>query len=146
MELKLNAGVEIIIERMKSHPEEFIEDKGSLIDGDTVVRGRWHKIILAVLTKKKVRVVKNKQEDVYWKELSWMTDEEIDALYDGFMEMMRNKFTGDVMVKLAGETQQVEEEGLTVPHIARFNNSNRYSYEWADPRSVTGFFAKKETK
>ena len=136
MELKLNAGVEIIIERMKSHPEEFIEDKGSLIDGDTVVRGRWHKIILAVLTKKKVRVVKNKQEDVYWKELSWMTDEEIDALYDGFMEMMRNKFTGDVMVKLAGETQQVEEETELVTQSLTHMQSNRYSYGWVDPTKL----------
>jgi len=146
MELKLNAGVEILIERMKSNPEEFIEDKGSLIDGDTVVRGRWNKIILAVLTKKKVRVVKHRQEEVYWKELSWLTDEEIDALYDAFMEMMRNRFTGDIMVKLAGETQQVEEETPEAVSTATFNTKNRYSYGWVDPRSVTGFFTKKETK
>ena len=143
MELKLNAGVEILIERMKSNPEEFIQEKGSLIDGDTVVRGRWNKIILAVLTKKKVRVVKRQTDDVYWKELSWLTDEEVDALYDAFMEMMRNRFTGDIMVKLAGETQQVQEEEITVPHIARFNNSNRYSHGWTDP---IGFFKRKETK
>jgi hypothetical protein len=110
MELKMNAGVEILIERMKSNPEEFIDEKGSLVDGDTVVRGRWNKIIISVLTKKKVRIVKKQTEDVYWKELSWLTDEEIDALYDAFMETMRNRFTGDIMVKLAGETQQVEQE------------------------------------
>jgi len=143
MELKLNAGVEILIERMKSNPEEFIQEKGSLIDGDTVVSGRWNKIIIAVLTKKKVRIVKKQTEDVYWKELSWLTDEEVDALYDAFMEMMRNRFTGDIMVKLAGETQQVQEEEITVPHIARFNNSNRYSHGWTDP---IGFFKRKETK
>lgn len=106
----MNAGVEILIERMKSNPEEFIDEKGSLVDGDTVVRGRWNKIIISVLTKKKVRIVKKQTEDVYWKELSWLTDEEIDALYDAFMETMRNRFTGDIMVKLAGETQQVEQE------------------------------------
>jgi len=147
MELKLNAGVEILIERMKSNPEEFIQEKGSIVDGDTVVSGRWNKIILAVLTKKKVRVVKRQTDDVYWKELSWLTDEEVDALYDAFMEMMRNRFTGDIMVKLAGETQQVEED--TVPQAistATFNTKNRYSYGWVDPRNPSGFFAKKETK
>ena len=146
MELKLNAGVEILIERMRSNPEEFIQEKGSIVDGDTVVSGRWNKIILAVLTKKKVRVVKRQTDDVYWKELSWLTDEEIDALYDAFMEMMRNRFTGDIMVKLAGETQQVEEETELVTQSLTHMQKNRYSYGWAYPKSVTGFFAKKETK
>lgn len=131
----MNAGVEILIERMKSNPEEFIDEKGSLVDGDTVVRGRWNKIIIAVLTKKKVRIVKKQTEDVYWKELSWLTDEEIDALYDAFMETMRNRFTGDIMVKLAGETQQVEqEEPELVTKSMKYMNNNRYSYGWVDPK------------
>ena len=134
----MNAGVEILIERMKSNPEEFIDEKGSLVDGDTVVRGRWNKIIVAVLTKKKVRIVKKQTEDVYWKELSWLTDEEIDALYDAFMETMRNRFTGDIMVKLAGETQQVEqEEPELVTKSMKYMNNNRYDYGWVDPK---GFF------
>jgi hypothetical protein len=139
MELKMNAGVEILIERMKSNPEEFIDEKGSLVDGDTVVRGRWNKIIISVLTKKKVRIVKKQTEDVYWKELSWLTDEEIDALYDAFMETMRNRFTGDIMVKLAGETQQVEqEESELVTKSMKYMNNNRHGYGWlnVDPRSI----------
>lgn len=142
MELKMNTGVEILIERMKSNPEEFIDEKGSLVDGDTVVRGRWNKIIISVLTKKKVRIVKKQTEDVYWKELSWLTDEEIDALYDAFMETMRNRFTGDIMVKLAGETQQVEqEESELASELAtkymKYSNNNRYDHGWVDPK---GFF------
>ena len=127
----MNAGVEILIERMKSNPEEFIDEKGSLVDGDTVVRGRWNKIIIAVLTKKKIRIVKKQTEDVYWKELSWLTDEEIDALYDAFMETMRNRFTVDIMVKLAGETQQVEQEEsefIKSMHSAP-HNYNKHGWE-----------------
>lgn len=128
----MNAGVEILIERMKSNPEEFIDERGSLVDGDTVVRGRWNKIIIAVLTKKKVRIVKKQTEDVYWKELSWLTDEEIDALYDAFMETMRSRFTGDIMVKLAGETQQVEQEEpesvIKSMHSAPYNY-NKHGWE-----------------
>jgi hypothetical protein len=72
------AGVEILLERMKTNPEEFIE--GGL--------SKWSRVM-----------------DAGW---SVMTVEEQKALQDGMNEAKRDHFNGEVMRVLSGNVDEGE--------------------------------------
>jgi hypothetical protein len=79
------AGVEILLERMKTNPEEFVE--GGL--------SKWSRVL-----------------DMSWAVLA---EDERDALQAGMIEAKREHFTGEVMRVLSGdveETTDTEDERL----------------------------------
>ena len=115
-----NTGVQIILERMKSHPEEFVDEKVSLLRGEPVLaKTRWRDTSAAVLARYN-RTEQNKGA------LEWLTDDEVRLMYEGLMELLRGKFTGDVMQAIAGEVEpsyniMVDEWYTTTKSIAKTN-------------------------
>ena len=81
----MNQGVEILLSRMDSNPDEF-----------TTVRGKWDWIMDGVN-----RRVAGKDKDV----LAYLTDEEAQALYDKMQLLARDGFTRSVMETLLEESE-----------------------------------------
>lgn len=92
------AGVKILLERMKSNPEDF-----ELIEHDMPtlesIKGRFYQfavdmehVILGTVDKERP-----------WKEWQYFTEEERQALIDGFKEMKRTKFDKKIMERVFDE-------------------------------------------
>jgi hypothetical protein len=82
-----NQGVQIILNRMQSHPEEFVETKNN----------RWAWVIEKVL----VRVEdKHETKDHHRLPLPFLSNDEVDALYDKYMSIQGEAFTHRVMREL----------------------------------------------
>lgn len=82
----MNQGVEILLARMDSNPEEF-----------TTARGKWDWIMDGVN-----RRVAGKDKDV----LAYLTDEETRALYDKMQVLARDGFTRNVIATLLPEEEE----------------------------------------
>lgn len=87
----MNKGVEILLERMKEFPEEFVDDNGEF-------GGRWNEIVSNVFHRKKVLKNLFVGTDI---PLPYLNDEEIDALTAGLVGIHRDRFTGDIIEELA---------------------------------------------
>ena len=83
----MNQGVEILLARMDSNPDEF-----------TTARGKWDWIMDGVN-----RRVAGKDKDV----LAYLTDEEAQALYDKMQLLARDGFTRNVMETLLEDAQEL---------------------------------------
>ena len=84
----MNTGVQIILDRMDTNPEEFMpEVTGKYSD-------KWRNIILSV----HMRVEGGKD---YEDQLSFLNDKEIKAMYDKLEDVRRENFTIDVLRRLA---------------------------------------------
>ena len=83
----MNQGVEILLARMDSNPDEF-----------TTVRGKWDWVMEGVN-----RRIAGKDKDV----LAYLTDEEAQALYDKMQLLARDGFTRNVMETLLHEEEEV---------------------------------------
>lgn len=82
-----NQGVQIVLNRMHSHPEEFVETKNN----------RWAWVIEKVL----VRVEdKHETKDPHRLPLPFLSKDEVDALYDKYMSIQGEAFTHSVMREL----------------------------------------------
>jgi len=80
----MNTGVQIILDRMDTNPEEFEYDIA-------MGGGKWSDIVQAV----HVRKTSNE------KTLPFLTDPEVNALYDRLEDVRRENFTADVLRRLA---------------------------------------------
>ena len=74
----MNEGVQILLARMQTNPEEFINS------------GKWQFL----------------QDGIKDKRLSFLDSEEIQALDNGLKEMYRQKFTAMVLTKLTESVQR----------------------------------------
>ena len=74
----MNEGVQILLARMQTNPEEFINS------------GKWQFL----------------QDGIKDKRLSFLYPEEIQALDNGLKEMYRHKFTAMVLTKLTESMQR----------------------------------------
>jgi hypothetical protein len=92
------AGVKILLERMKSNPEDF-----ELIDYDASlmhsVTGRFYDFAQAV----EGVVLGKTDKDRPWKDWQYFTEEERQALIEGFKEMKRAKFDKKIMERMFDE-------------------------------------------
>ena len=109
-------GLEILIERMKTNPEEFLKDNHVPYEGESF-GGEWMDLIAYA-----------------WRIAN---EEERQALEDARREFYRDDFNERVMKRLAGEEvmKQVEQPS---PYIVK-------QASWNDPRAG-GFTAKFGTK
>ena len=89
----LNQGVEILLARMDSNPDEF-----------TTARGKWDWVMDGVN-----RRVADKDKDV----LAYLTDEEAQALYDKMQVLARDGFTRNVMETLLEDAQELPTTGIS---------------------------------
>jgi len=100
-----NQGVQILLNRMQSNPEEFLHSAALLSP-------RWHWLLEQVVN----RVEHNhKSYDNYRVQLPFLTNEEVDALYDKWMSIQGDAFTHRIMREL------LEDEGDSgMPNIIRY--------------------------
>jgi hypothetical protein len=92
----MNEGVQILLDRMDTNPEEF-EDYS----------GKWGDIIGAVHARKSIPDGHSKDAP-----LPFLTDPEVNALYDKLEDVRRENFTSDVLRRLAEAPVEVLQEDL----------------------------------
>ena len=107
----MNEGVQILLDRMDTNPEEFDD-----------YAGKWGDIIGAVHSRKNlppnVKLVDNHP-------LPFLTDPEVNALYDKLEDVRRENFTSDVLRRLANTPKEIAQQELwdtsysssNLPHI-----------------------------
>lgn len=87
----MNQGIEILIARMDSNPEEFVPD----------VVGRyprkWQNILEKVEQRIKLKGYKPKVDELFVTELPFLKDEEVEALWDKLQSLQSERFTKQVM-------------------------------------------------
>ena len=89
----MNQGVQILLERMDTNPEEF-EDYA----------GKWGDIIGAILARKNSSDEHSKDAP-----LPFLSDAEVNALYDKLEDVRRENFTADVLRRLADDSVKQQE-------------------------------------
>lgn len=94
----MNQGVQILLDRMDTNPEEFEEGSYS----------KWSDIVQAV----HARVKERTEGKDYGKPLPFLTDPEVNALYDKLEDVRRENFTADVLRRLANAPQEQYQEDL----------------------------------
>ena len=92
-DVELNKGVQILLERMSSNPDEFVP---SLRDG---YPPKWRDILLSV------EMRTNGGKD-YKDQLPFLNDKEIKALYEKLRGLQGDLFTKRVMNTLLGESRE----------------------------------------
>jgi len=106
----MNQGVQILLDRMDTNPEEF-EDYS----------GKWGDIIGAVHARKSIPEAHSKDAP-----LPFLTDPEVNALYNRLEDVRRENFTSDVLRRLADTPKEITQQELwdkpiystsNIPHI-----------------------------
>jgi len=93
----MNQGVQILLERMDTNPEEFEEGSSS----------KWADIMNAVTARKNVPEAHAKNAP-----LPFLTDPEVNALYDKLEDVRRENFTADVLRRLADTPNEIAQQEL----------------------------------
>lgn len=93
----MNQGVQILLDRMDTNPEEFEEGNYS----------KWGDIIQAVHARVSSPEVHKKSAP-----LPFLSDGEVRALYDKLEDVRRENFTADVLRRLANAPQEQYQEDL----------------------------------
>jgi hypothetical protein len=91
---EMNKGVQILLERMRSNPDEFIP---TLRDG---YPAKWRDILLSV------EMRTNGGKD-YKDQLPFLNDEEVKALWDGMQQLQGDLFTKKIMNTLLTDTREL---------------------------------------
>jgi len=94
----MNQGVQILLDRMDTNPEEFEEHR------DT----KWGDIVQAV----HARVKEKTEGKDYGNPLPFLSDAEVNALYDKLEDVRRENFTADVLRRLADAPNLEAQEDL----------------------------------
>ena len=105
-----NQGVQILLDRMDTNPEEFDD-----------YAGKWGDIIGAVHARKSIPEAHSKDAP-----LPFLTDPEVNALYEKLEDVRRENFTSDVLRRLADTPKEITQQELwdkpiystsNIPHI-----------------------------
>jgi hypothetical protein len=102
------AGVQIILKRMESNPDEFTNPN----------EYRWQAVVSGVFARKEG--IDGKETGV----VRGLTDAEIDALYEGFVKLARPAFDEYVMKNVLNESEET----------LKYKATERYAQSWTDPR------------
>jgi hypothetical protein len=118
----MNEGVKVLIERMKTNPEDFqlVQDKKSKYD---LKEGKFYWVKQAVES-----YLTGEQTSLH---LMLLKQQDLDALVDAYRDMHQQQFTNKVMNHLFKEEEVAPEvAGGWLPQGARtLQNTN-----WTDPR------------
>jgi hypothetical protein len=93
----MNQGVQILLERMDTNPEEFEEGNYS----------KWADIVGAVHAR-----VHSPEAHKNTAPLPFLTDHEVNALYDKLEDVRRENFTADVLRRLADTPKETAQQEL----------------------------------
>ncbi len=118
------AGVKILLERMKSNPEDFEEIDRDLIRG-IHVRGRFYDFANSM----EAMLLNRDNKDRTWGDWQYFTEEERQALIDGFKGMKRAKFDKGIMERVFDERyierQREEMQMMYQPQIQRQHSAQQ---------------------
>ena len=92
----MNEGVQILLDRMDTNPEEFDD-----------YAGKWGDIIGAVHARRDIPEAHKKDAP-----LPFLTDPEVNALYDKLEDVRRENFTSDVLRRLADTPKEIAQQEL----------------------------------
>ena len=96
MSEEFSAGVNILLQRMETHPEEFyVVQSKSAITRDP----KWHSVMTSVM---QVRFKESARGEAVY-----LTDAEIDALYEGYSKIRRKAFDDYVMDTVLNPEQKL---------------------------------------
>jgi len=94
----MNQGIEILIARMDSNPEEFVPD----VIGN--YPAKWRQTLLKVEHRIRSKGAKVKPDELLVTELPFLSDEEIQAMWDKMQSIQADLFTKQVMNTLLQDT------------------------------------------
>jgi len=91
----MNKGVEILLERMNSNPDEFASD--------TLLASKWRDITEKVY--QRVSAIQgNPNAGEYWKhQLDFLSDEEVLAIHNKLVSIRADEFTRNVMGRILAD-------------------------------------------
>jgi hypothetical protein len=92
----MNQGVQILLDRMDTNPEEFDD-----------YTGKWGDIIGAVHARKSIPEENSKDAP-----LPFLTTPEVNALYEKLEDVRRENFTADVLRRLAETPKEITQQEL----------------------------------
>lgn len=98
------AGVKILLERMKSNPEDFEMVEYDMAT-DQGIQGRFYKFAVSM----EQMILGGEDKERPWEDWQYFTKEERQALIDGFKEMKRAKFDKEIMERVFDE-QYIERQ------------------------------------
>lgn len=99
MSEEFSAGVNILLQRMETHPEEFfVVQSKSAITRDP----KWHSVMTSVMQVKFNESPRG--------EASYLTDAEVDALWEGYRKIRRKSFDDYVMDTVLNPEQKLSSE------------------------------------
>jgi hypothetical protein len=104
----MNQGVQILLERMDTNPEEFEEGSSS----------KWADIMNAVTARKNIPEAHAKNAP-----LPFLTNPEVNALYDKLEDVRRENFTADVLRRLADTPKEIAQQELWETSYTTSNQS-----------------------
>jgi len=99
MSEEFSAGVNILLQRMETHPEEFfvVQSKATLTRDP-----KWHTVMTSVMQVKFNESARG--------EASYLTDAEVDALWEGYRKIRRKSFDDYVMDTVLNPEQKLSSE------------------------------------
>lgn len=116
----MNEGVQILLDRMDTNPEEFDD-----------YAGKWGDIIGAVHARRDIPEAHKKDAP-----LPFLSDHEINALYEKLEDVRRENFTADVLRRLADDS--IKE--VTQPELWKTSYSSVNTPVLGTPTSLTTTF------
>jgi hypothetical protein len=102
----MNQGVQILLDRMDTNPEEFDD-----------YTGKWGDIIGAVHARKSIPEENSKDAP-----LPFLTTPEVNALYEKLEDVRRENFTADVLRRLADDSVKQQELWANVSTYSTSNS------------------------
>ena len=97
----MNQGVQILLERMRSNPDEFVPD----LMGN--YPRKWRNIIQEIEYRTKSKNIKPKVDEILVIPLPFLTDEEVDAVWSGMQQLQGDLFTKKVMGILLQDAEEL---------------------------------------
>ena len=92
MNEEFSTGVKILLRRMETNPEEFYKRVDTSDEYETIKNVKWHDIIHSV-------IVSRHEGKIFGWSL-FLTDTEVDALFEGYAKIRRKEFDNYVMRQL----------------------------------------------
>jgi hypothetical protein len=96
MSEEFSAGVNILLQRMETHPEEFYESQNKV---DSIRTPKWHNVMTSVMQVKFKESARG--------EAIYLTDAEVDALYARYTKIRRKAFDDYVMDTVLNPEQKL---------------------------------------
>lgn len=105
--VSMNKGVEILLERMESNPDEFTDGYSAT----TIVGHKWKDILEKI--NMRMATIRNEPsaKEYYAHQLDFLSDEDITALHNKLTVIRGEEFTKDIMGRLLGS----KAETFTLP-------------------------------